>query len=73
MYSVSTNFRLELTEPSARKVESQQVLISSDAVSNLARFEPCSLLTPLPLFSREQSPKYKYLSGRQLFELRGEN
>ena len=43
-YSASTNFRLELIEPSAREVEGQQFFWSSDAVSSLARFEPCSLL-----------------------------
>ena len=40
-YSLSTNFRLELIEPSAIEVEGY--FFSYDAVSNLARFEPCSL------------------------------
>ena len=40
-YSVSTNFRLELIEPSAREIE---VFLSSDAVSSLPSFEQYSLL-----------------------------
>ena len=48
-YSVSTIFRLELMEPSAREV-GVNFFFSSDAVSSLAGFEPC--------------PKNKYLSIR---------
>ena len=40
---MSTNFRLELIEPSARELEGQHFLSSLDAVSSLARFEPYSL------------------------------
>ena len=60
-YSVSTNFRLELIEASAREVEGQQFFFSSDAVLSLASFEHCSLLlsslAPPPLISSDQSPK----------------
>ena len=53
-----THFRLELIEPSAREVEYPQIFFSSDAVSSLARFEPCSLLlsslaTPALLYHQE--------------------
>ena len=54
LYSVFTNFRLELTKPSARDVEGQQFYLRSEAVSSLARSElssalnrprpPCSLI-----------------------------
>ena len=37
IYSVSTNFRLELIDPFAREVEGQQ-FFSSDAVLSLVRF-----------------------------------
>ena len=41
-----TNFRLEPIEPSARDVEGQKFVLSSDAVSSLARLKPCSLNLP---------------------------
>ena len=53
---MSAYFRLELKQPSARGVEDQ--LISSDAVSSLARFEPSApLLTRQTLFSLDQVQK----------------
>ena len=45
LISMSAYFRLELKQPSARGVEDQ--LISSDAVSSLARFEPSAPQTAL--------------------------
>ena len=69
---MSTNFRLEFIEPSARDVEGQQFFLTSDAVSGLARFEPCSLLlislTP-PLFALDHSTINKHLSSRRLYKL----
>ena len=47
--SVSASFRLELIEPSVREVEGQEFFFSSDTLSSLARFEPCSLLLTRPL------------------------
>ena len=64
IYSVPTNFCLKLIEPNAREVEGQ-LFFSSDAVSSLARFEPCSLLLSSlapSLLSLGQSPKNKYLA-----------
>ena len=66
-YSVPTCFHPELIVPSARDVKGQH-LFSFEAVSGLARFEPCSallssLVQPPALLSRPES-KNKYLSSR---------
>ena len=65
---MSTDFRLERIEPSARDVRCQQFF----GALNPARFESCSLLlfflTPA-ILSRPESKKYKYLFSRQLYKL----
>ena len=55
---MSTNFRMELQEPSAREVEGQQ-FFNSDPVASLARFEPCSLFRfePCSLLSLQELKK----------------
>ena len=64
IYSVSTNFCLELIDPFAREVEGQQ-FFSSDAVLSLVRLEPCSNT----LLSTRRDPKI-YLSSLWLYKLR---
>ena len=59
---IQLNFRLE---PFARIGCGSTFFFSSDAVSSLARFEPCSLLLSSlapSLLSLGQSPKNKYLA-----------
>ena len=66
--SVSNNFRLELIKPPAREVEGQQ-FYSSDSVSRLARFAPCSLLLSSFAPALHSRSKIKYLSSRRLYKL----
>ena len=47
---MSTNFRLDLIEPSAREVEGQRIFLSLDAVSSMVS---SSFLIRPPLFSQE--------------------
>ena len=59
MYSVSSYFRLELVEPSAREVEGQHSL------SHVLFSSPNSP----PLYFLDQSPKIKYFYSRRLYKL----
>ena len=62
---MSTNYRLDIIEPSAREFEGKQFFRSSEAVSSLARFVSCSLLRPLSSLST----RVKKLSSRRLYKL----
>ena len=53
-YSVPTNFRLELVEPSARVVEIRQFFRDLTLIRVSLGFEPCSLPHPPPFFFLHQ-------------------
>ena len=67
---MSTNFRLELIEPSARDVEGQQLFLSSNvALFRVSLDYSYVLFTTPPIFSLAPSKKIKYRSSRLLYKL----
>ena len=74
MYSVSTNFRLELIEPSAREINvgSYFLALTLFRVSLILR-HVLSSLVPSLFSSLDQSPKNKYISSRRPYKLQAKS